>query len=221
MTTKPSPIEDLPKKQREEVQALQLELKQVTRGVSIFNENQVQKLFNTTAARYKYKRPGKGGGQWSYVKVTYVRRVLDSIFGFNWDFEVETSVSEAFDVAVKTKACVVKGILTGRTKIDGEWVAIKKVQFGRAEVKFKKDKPTEPLDFGNDMKAAGSDALKKCANLLGIAADVYDPEEFQAIDIVGADANDEKNKLLEEKISAAKKQLKAPSKKVGKQNDRN
>ncbi len=192
-------------KVKKEIVKLDLKLEQVTRGTSILNENQVQKLFNTTRANFKYKRPAKGGGEWTYVKVSYVRRVLDSIFGFNWDFEIETSLAEAFDVAQKTKTCVVKGILKCRVKHDGQYIEITKTQFGRAEVKFKRGS-TEPLDFGNDMKAASSDALKKCASLLGIAADVYDPEEFQEINIIGAD-NSDKKKQVEKMIEEAKKKM--------------
>ena len=104
----------------QEIQRLQLEMEQISRTKSIFNSNQVQKIFNSTASRFKYQRPAKGGGQWTYVKTSYVRKVLDGIFGFDWDFEIETSVAEAFDVAKLTKVCVVKGTLTGRVEFDGQ-----------------------------------------------------------------------------------------------------
>lgn len=197
----------------EQVKALQLELKQVTRTTSILNENQVQKIFNSTPKRFQYSRPAKGGGSWTYVRAAYVRRALDGIFGFNWSFDIETSLSEAFEVAKITKTCVVKGVLTCRTKVDGQWVEIKKVQFGRSEVKFKKDS-TEPLDFGNDMKAASSDALKKCASLIGIAADIYDPEEFQEIKIIGSDENSDKQANTNKELEKARKVLNAQSKEV-------
>lgn len=210
------------------VKALELKLDQVARTHSILNENQVQKIFNTTPNRYKYSRPAKGGGSWTYVRASYVRRALDGIFGFNWSFDVETSVGEAFEVAKLTKACVVKGVLTCRVKVDGQWVEIKKVQFGRSEVKFltetkngvksvKRDDISGlpvPLDFGNDMKAASSDALKKCATLIGVAADVYDPDEFQEIKIIGADESSERDKNLDNMKAKALKSLSAPAKKV-------
>jgi len=67
-----------------------------------------------------------------------------------------------------------------------------KTQFGRADIKFKSGKnergekiPTDqPLDLGNDLKAATTDALKKCASELGIASDVYAPNEFKAIHVM-------------------------------------
>ena len=85
-----------------EIKKLELELNQVTRTKSILNQNQIQKLWNSTNKKYKYNRPAKGGGEWTFVKGSYVRKVLDSVFGFNWDFDIETSVEEAFNVASKT-----------------------------------------------------------------------------------------------------------------------
>lgn len=190
-----------------EIQKMQLEVTQVTRTTSLLNSNQIQKIWNSTPARYKYSRPAKGGGNWTYIKASYVRKVLDSVFGFNWSFDIETSLSEAFDIAQKTKMCVVKGTLTAKVKSDGEWVEIKKTQFGRAEVKFKKNS-TETLDFGNDMKAATSDCLKKCASLLGIGADVYEAEEFMEIEIVGSQENSDRSKATKKKINQLKKDLK-------------
>lgn len=212
-----------------EIKKLELELNQVTRTKSILNQNQVQKLWNSTNKKYKYNRPAKGGGEWTYVKGSYVRKVLDSVFGFNWDFDVETTVEEAFNVASKTGTVTVKGILTCRvTDPDtGKETTIKKVQFGRAEVKWltegkypnKKRKIDEytgmpvPLDFGSDCKAAATDAFKKCASLLGIASDVYEAGEFLEITIVdsyedketGAKRLIEKNKnVLDEESEEVK-----------------
>lgn len=191
-----------------EIEKLELELNQVTRTKSILNQNQVQKLWNSTNKKWKYQRPAKGGGEWTYVKGSYVRKVLDSVFGFNWDFDVETTVEEAFNVASKTGTITVKGILTCRVinEETAKETTIKKVQFGRAEVKWltegkypnKKKKIDEftgmpvPLDFGNDLKAAATDAFKKCSSLLGIASDVYEAEEFINITIVDSYEDKEK-----------------------------
>lgn len=216
------------------VEPMQLELTQVTRTKSIFNQNQVQKLFNSTPTRSRYARPARGGGNWTYVKTSYVRRVLDSIFGFNWSFEIETSVEEAFNVAAMTGTVTVKGVLVGSVEVDKQWVTIRKTQFGRAEVKWQTEtrngqksrkidewtgKPV-PLDFGNDMKAAASDALKKCASLLGIGADVYDPEEFMAIEIIGSEENSDRKKNLQKQIKNAKRAVRSASQKVGGENEK-
>ncbi len=191
----------------EQIKKMQLEVSQVTRTSSLLNSNQIQKIWNSTPQRYKYSRPAKGGGNWTYIKSSYVRKVLDSVFGFNWSFDIETSLSEAFEVAKATKVCVVKGTLTARVKSDGEWVDLKKTQFGRSEVKFKKGS-TDLLDFGNDMKAATSDCLKKCASLLGIGADVYEAEEFMEIEIVGSDENTDRAKATKAKVEKLKTELK-------------
>jgi len=193
-----------------EVSRLKLELNQVTRTKSILNQNQIQKLWNSTNPKYKYSRPAKGGGQWTYVKASYVRKVLDSVFGFNWDFDVETSLAEAYEVAKVTGTCIVKGTLTGRVWFDGAWVSLKKTQFGRADVKFKRelqDGQRMPLDFGNDMKAAVSDCLKKSASLMGIASDVYEESEFMEVEIIGSEENSNKTKLAEKRFKEAKKKL--------------
>ena len=75
----------------------------------------------------------------------------------------------------------------------------------------------QPLDFGNDMKAAVSDALKKCASLWGIAADVYESDEFIEITLTGAD--NEKAKVAEKKIKQAKDVLKSQATKIGEENE--
>lgn len=189
-----------------EIQKMELDLSQVTRTKSVLNQNQIQKLWNSTPKRFKYKRPAKGGGEWDYVKVSYVRKVLDSVFGFDWDFDIETSLAEAFEVAKLTKMCVVKGTITARVVDDsGRIREIKKTQFGRSDIKFRKDNPDQPLDFGNDMKGATSDCLKKCASLFGVAADIYETEDFIEITISGADA--EKKKTVDKKVAEAKKAL--------------
>lgn len=197
------------------VAPMQLDMKQVTRTASIFNENQVQKLFNSTPDKYKYTRPAKGSGNWTYVRASYVRRTLDSLFGFNWDFEVMTPDDVAFTMAERTGYVSVRGRLTGRVKVDGEWIAISREQYGRAEVKFRKDTDSTgrriPLDFGNDLKGATSDALKKCASMLGIASDVYDPEEFMQIDITGSDEASDRAKNAKRMADKNRTLLDAPS----------
>ena len=214
------------------IEKMELDLSQVTRTKSVLNQNQIQKLWNSTPAKFRYKRPAKGGGQWDYVKVSYIRKVLDSVFGFDWDFEVETTLEEAFNVAKMTNSVIVKGILTARVVDDaGRIRQIRKVQFGRADVKWltetingTKQKKLDsftgspvPLDFGNDMKSAVSDSLKKCASLIGIAADVYEADEFVEITITGSDSD--KAKVTNKKIKEAQKTLKAQSEKIGEENE--
>ena len=219
----------------QEIEKLQLDISQVTRTTSLLNQNQIQKIWNSTPARYKYQRPAKGGGSWTYIKGSYVRKVLDSVFGFNWSFDVDTTLAEAFEVAKLTGAVVVKGTLIGRVKNDGDWVELRKTQFGRADVKWemtaattetgtviyetdkngrrkpkrvrKIDEYTKspiPLDLGNDFKAAATDALKKCASLMGIGADVYEADEFMEIQIIGSDEERDSAKATTKKLKEMK-----------------
>lgn len=150
---------------------------------NILNEKQLAFLFKKTPKEHISKRPAKGGGEWSYVTGVYVKKVLNLIFGWDWDWEI---VDEKFDLRIGQ--CYVKGKLTCRTGNK----TIVKMQFGRSDIKFKsiwnpetkKKEPSDiPLDLGNDLKAASTDALKKCASELGIASDVYAPNEFKEIHI--------------------------------------
>lgn len=239
------PKSQLTKEVRRQVEPMKLSIEQIARTESILNANQVQKIFNSTAARYKYARPAKGGGTWTYVRTSYIRRTLDGLFGFNWDFEIVTPDDVAFNMAAMTGVVSIRGRLTGRTKKDGEWHTIVREQYGRSEVKWQTEavlddygKPVKdsygkpkksrkidewsgkplPLDFGNDLKAAASDALKKCAAQLGIAADVYDPDEFIPMEITGSTEADERAKNAKKMAADARKKTKiidAPSTEVG------
>lgn len=126
---------------------------------------QLIQLLGKTPAKYIYERPGKGGGKFSYVTGNYVIKALNFVFGWNWDFEVMAHGKEGDQVWVQGKLTVKSP--KGDT--------ITKTQFGRADVKQSKGKN---LDFGNDLKAATTDAMKKCASMLGIASDVYGKAEY-------------------------------------------
>tara|TARA_R110000787_G_scaffold229259_7_gene336836 strand:+ start:3299 stop:4024 length:726 start_codon:yes stop_codon:yes gene_type:complete len=166
-------------------------------------------LLQKTPKNHIYQRPAKGGGNWNYVTGTYMKKVLNLMFGWDWSFEV---VEHKFDITIG------QAYVLGKLTVNSGGRSIVKMQFGRVDIKFKKvlaydndGKPimaedynkkkyhkkvpsTLPLDLGNDLKAATTDALKKCAAELGIASDVYSPNEFKEIKIV-----DEKPKLSVEK----------------------
>jgi len=155
---------------------------------------QIKKFFTKTPIDKIKTRPAKGGGQWKYVSGSYTTQVLNSLFGFNWSFEVLTSMSEAMAVS-KSGTVVVQGRL--KVKIGDEWVT--KEQYGRKDVAYKKG-TSDPLDFGNDLKAAATDAKKKCASELGLFADVYSQEDFFEIEVTdnSSKVEEEKAKLLEQ-----------------------
>lgn len=136
------------------------------------NAKQLQLLLKKTPSQYVRQRPAKGGGVWHYVSGAYVRKVLNLMFGWDWDFEVLSEMIQGNQV-------IVKGKLTCR--VNGK--AIVKTQFGCKEIVMRKG-TNEPLNLGNDFKSATTDALKKCSAELGIAGDIYGKDEFKEIDVV-------------------------------------
>ena len=143
--------------------------KKLTIPKTWLNEAQILRMVQKTPREHIYRRPGKGGQAFDYVTGSYIEKVLNFVFAWNWDFEiVEHGLVEGH--------IWVKGRLTVRGTKPGE--SISKMQFGRAEVKYLKGTKTM-LDYGNDLKAASTDALKKCASLLGIASDIYGKAEYK------------------------------------------
>lgn len=127
---------------------------------------QLIQLLAKTPQQFIYTRPGRGGGKFTYVTGNYVIKALNFVFGWNWDFEIVAHGKEGTQVWVQGKLTV--------KSPKGE--TITKTQFGRADVKKTQGKD---LDFGNDLKAAATDAMKKCASMLGIASDIYGKAEFK------------------------------------------
>jgi len=56
---------------------------------NLLNADQLKFLFAKTPKQHTYKRPGKGGNEWTYVTGIYVKKVLNLITGWNWDFLIE------------------------------------------------------------------------------------------------------------------------------------
>lgn len=147
---------------------------------SIFNAGQLKRLFQRTPTEF-IKTREVAGHQFSYVPGGYVKRELDILFGFNWDFEVQMVERVDDDIFVIGK-------LTGRTN-NG---TIVKTQAGGAKVKYhtkfengkKVSDKTRMLNYGNDVKAAITDALKKCAADMGVARDIYYANEFMEAEII-------------------------------------
>ncbi len=136
------------------------------------NQKQLLFVLQKTPKQHIYKRPGKGGKEWEYVTGVYVKKMLNYTFGWKWNFEV---------VEHKVITDIGQVLVLGKLIITGTDPQIIKMQWGRADIKFRKDNSKQPLDLGNDLKAATTDALKKCASELGIASDIYGKEEFQQI----------------------------------------
>lgn len=114
-----------------------------------------------TPSQFIKSRPGPGGISLAYVEVGYVISMLNQVFGYDWDFKV-------LDQQVGKKQVWVRGELTVRVKDH----AVTKGQFGGADIKMNRSSG-EAVSIADDLKAAASDCLKKCASMLGIAGDVY------------------------------------------------
>lgn len=156
----------------------------------ILNVEQMNFLLKETPSSHTHERPGRGGQTWKYVTGTYVKKVLNAAFGWNWSFEVDK-----FEMNIEAKQCIVLGKLT----VISSGQTVVKMQFGRADIKFRKQ--TEiPLDLGNDLKAATTDALKKCASELGVASDIYGANEFKSVEVVNSVPSDEQLQYLTELI---------------------
>ena len=90
-----------------------------------------------------------------YVDGQYITRALNFAFLFDWSFEVpETRQDGEFFTAL--------GLLT--VNLDGK--TITKSQWGSQKMRA-------GMELGDALKGATTDALKKCASMFGIAADVY------------------------------------------------
>ena len=142
-------------------------------------------LSKKTPKQFIEKRPGSGGQEFDYVNVGYVRRRLDEAFGMFWSFET-TEVSTA-EMLIRAGHLVVKGRLTVTNPNNGMPIVVKE-QFGGSAIKFFRG-TKDAIDLANDYKAAASDALKKCASQLGIAADIYEPK------VEGKDLNEKKQPI--------------------------
>tara|TARA_R110001632_G_scaffold192223_1_gene313031 strand:- start:151 stop:804 length:654 start_codon:yes stop_codon:yes gene_type:complete len=179
-----------------------------TSGQLIFNDFQLNTILNKTPAQYIKKRPAKGGGTWDYVTGGYVRKCLNLMFGWDWSFDI-------LDEKVLFGEVVVKGRLTCNIEKDGRIRTINKVQFGNKDIMYKRQPDADgkkvALSIGNDMKAAATDCLKKCASELGIAQDIYNKEDFRPVKVTDDQEikeqleilfNDKREALTETEITA-------------------
>jgi hypothetical protein len=118
-----------------------------------------------TPRRAVKHRRARGIGTASYVQVSYVQEQLNALFNRRWNFEI---VRE--EVYSDLKQISVLGRLT---VFPGNCPPIIKEQYGSSEIKTDRETHNKIISLPDDKKAAASDALKKCASLLGVAADVY------------------------------------------------
>lgn len=184
-----------------------LPARHATVGNNVLTTAHMNLLYKRTPGQHIHEKPGKGGGRFKYVTGAYVKSQLNKFFGYDWSFTVK-------EFTVKGNQCIVFGHLSGNIRdAEGKVIAtLVREQFGRADIKTLRADPTKALDFGNDLKAATTDALKKCASDLGIARDVYAADEYRELSFYDADdqvaiEKEKKVEKYENKITEIDSQL--------------
>jgi hypothetical protein len=100
-------------------------------------------------------RPGQQGKTVSYVDIAAVITRLNEGCD-SWSFEIASHKIEADEV-----------IVLGKLVADGQT----KMHFGGTAITL--DRDGRAVSVADDLKAAASDALKKCASLFGVALEMY------------------------------------------------
>lgn len=141
-------------------------IKEILKEIQKVEQNNIanikwEMMYEKTPKDYIKTFQGRGGKQLAYVETGYMVKKLNQVFNYLWDFEV---VSEK----VEQGHIIVKGKLTAHMSPE---LTLTKTQYGGASIKSKQD--GNAVDIADDMKAAASDALKKCASMFGIASDIY------------------------------------------------
>src|SRR5690242_14894385 len=109
----------------------------------------------------------RGGVELEYITGEQATTRLNETLGFlNWSFRVLEH-----GIHAEADECWVLGELT--VVLDGRTVT--RQQFGSQKVKRSRSSGT-PLDIGFDLKGAATDALKKCASLIGVALYLWKKE---------------------------------------------
>jgi len=155
------------------------------------NDKQLALILKKTPAQYVKSRPAKGGGTWDYVPGGYMKKILNLMFGWDWDFEI-------MDEKIMHGEVIVKGKLTCRS--NGKEII--KMQYGNKDIMYRKlqqgETERQPLSIGNDLKSAATDALKKCAAEIGIAADIYNKDDFKEVKVALDEDVEEKHLEMQE-----------------------
>jgi len=111
-------------------------------------------------------KPGRGGKKVAYVEGGYVISKLNEAFSpLGWEFTVlEHGKTDRCNEKSAEGEVWVKGQLTIIDHVKG--YRVNKIQFGQHPIH-------KNVPIGDAYKAASTDALKKCASMIGIALDVY------------------------------------------------
>jgi hypothetical protein len=122
----------------------------------------------------------RGGVELEYITGEQATTRLNETLGFlNWSFRIVEH-----GIHAEADECWALGELT--VTIDGR--TVNRQQFGSQKVKRSRSSGT-PLDIGFDLKGAATDALKKCASLIGVALYLWKKEPPAGLGNGGAPSN--------------------------------
>jgi len=117
------------------------------------NRELLEKPFEREQIRQRQGR----NGMLDYVEGHSVIQRLNDALESAWSFEITHH-------ELKDDEVIVLGRLTAGT--------ISKMAFGTSQVTRERDS-RQPISFGDDLKSASTDALKKCATFLGVGLHLY------------------------------------------------
>jgi len=126
-------------------------------------------LTNETPIYSLKTRQGRAGAVYTYVDIGYVTEQLNLITGHQWSFTWEL-LFKTLDEMKAIGQVAIKGRLVIRQKNSDELIF---ENSGNSDIKYRSKDGKEFLSFGDDVKGAVSDCVKKCASMFGVAADVY------------------------------------------------
>jgi len=112
------------------------------------------------------QRQGRGGITLDYLEAHTVITRLNEAFEGCWSFEV-------LEHRVLDDEVVVHGQLTAGGIVKG--------QFGGSEISRLRDSG-KPVSISDDLKAAASDCIKKCASLFGVGLELYQKGDRRGIE---------------------------------------
>jgi hypothetical protein len=124
-------------------------------------------LYDRLTAEFQTFKDSRGGATFDYITGEQCASRLNETLGFmGWSFRVLEH-----GIHVEADECWAMGELTVKL---GE-ISVVRQQFGSQKVKRSRASGT-PLDIGFDLKGAATDAMKKCASLIGVALYLYEKE---------------------------------------------
>lgn len=135
-------------------------------------------------------RPIRGSREAPYIPGYWFIKNANALFGYYWDHKItEFRIDDKLDQVLSLNQITVKipGKTVTETKPDGtvvetrfDPVEITKMQFGGSDIKryTQGEKQGRVMDLADDLKASGTDGMKKCLVEFGFGADVYGDREM-------------------------------------------